>query len=61
MNEQLICCVCNKIIKNDKFNYIGKNFVGLELYQHNKCKLYHLSKEQLNKLKNCKEIKLKEK
>ena len=54
--NKIVCCVCKKLIKNNKYKTIGKNFVGLKLHHHNKCKLYHLSMEELEYIKTCKEI-----
>jgi len=56
-----ICCVCKKyIVKKDKTN-IGANLVGYELFRHDGCYLHNLPNGEYIKLKNCTEMKLKEK
>lgn len=42
-----ICYVCKKPIKTKKYCYIGKNFNGIELYRHMKCKPYTLSSKEI--------------
>ena len=49
--EKLYCCVCGKLIKK-KFRYIGKNRFDVDLYRHEKCKLYKLTEKEILVIKN---------
>jgi hypothetical protein len=42
-----LCYICKKPIKTNKYYSIGKNFEGLELYRHWKCKPNNLSAKEL--------------
>ena len=51
MDKKIYCCVCNKLIKK-KYRFIGHNKFGVELYRHERCKLYNLTDEKLLEIKN---------
>lgn len=55
-----ICCICKKYIKKKRIVKIGENLVGFKVYRHDSCYLHNLSDKEVEHIKRCKKIKVKD-